>query len=125
MAFGSGSSFGRDCSTRRRGSPSSLKLCKFGCSAPPALVLKAHNPLGLILRQPHQSISSSFFLAYSGSGEVIQCLALCQRTPVRAKVARTVSPDTRSSVSPSSKLTSAAISIVHKLLCLPNSLGLL
>src|SRR3712207_2831102 len=28
MAFGSGSSFGRDCSTRRRGSPSSLKLCK-------------------------------------------------------------------------------------------------
>ncbi len=36
-----------------------------------------------------------------------------------------VSPLTRSLVSPSSKLTSAAISIVHKLLRLPNSsLGL-
>src|SRR5215211_2539202 len=31
MAFGSGSSFSTDCSTRRSGSPSSPKLCKFGC----------------------------------------------------------------------------------------------
>ena len=36
-----------------------------------------------------------------------------------------VSPLMRSFVSPSSKLTKAAISIVHRLLCLPNSLGLL
>src|SRR5215210_9530451 len=31
MAFGSGSSFSTDCSTRRSGSPASPKLCKFGC----------------------------------------------------------------------------------------------
>src|SRR5918994_3684626 len=93
-------------------------------SAPPALVLKADHPIDLIFRQAHQSVAPPFFLSYRGSGEVIQCLALCQRTPMRAKVARTVSPLMRSFVSPSSKLTSAAICIVHRLLCLPNSLGL-
>src|SRR5687767_7675309 len=31
MAFGSGSSFSTDCSTRGSGSPASLKLCKLGC----------------------------------------------------------------------------------------------
>ncbi len=41
----------------------------------------------------------------------------------RDKVARMVSPETRSSVSPSSKATSAAISRVHRLLSRPNSLG--
>src|SRR5215207_4889839 len=95
------------------------------CSAPPTLILKAHNPIGHTLRKMHQSIALSFFLSYRGSGEVIQCLALCQRTPIRAKVARTLSPLTCSLVKPSSKLTSAAIPIVHKLLSLPNSLGLL
>src|SRR5687768_9743851 len=93
--------------------------------APPALILETHNPIDPVLCQSHQSIAPSFFLTYSGSGEVIQCLALCQRTPILAKVARIVSPDTRSLVRPSSKLTSAAISIVHKLLSWPNSLGLL
>src|ERR687889_215170 len=94
-------------------------------SAPPALVLKADHPMELIFRQVHQSVAPPFFLSYKVSGEVIQCLALCQRTPIRAKVARTVSPLMRSFVSPSSKLTKAASSIVHRLLCLPNSLGLL
>src|SRR5918994_799543 len=94
-------------------------------SAPPALVLKADHPMELIFRQVHQSVAPPFFLSYKGSGEVIQCLALCQRTPIRAKVARTVSPLMRSVVSPYSKLTKAASSIVHRLLCLPNSLGLL
>src|SRR5918995_3321077 len=94
-------------------------------SAPPALVLKADHPIDLILGQVHQSVAPPFFLSYRGSGEVIQCLALCQRTPIRESVARTVSPLMRSFVSPSSKLTSAAISIVHRLLGLPNSLGLL
>src|SRR5215211_5988103 len=112
MAFGSGSSFSTDCSTRRSGSPASPKLCKFGC-------------LTLLLHQVHQSVAPPFFLSYKGSGEVIQCLALCQRIPIHESVARTVSPLMRSFVSPSSKLTEAAISIVHKLLCLPNSLGLL
>ena len=41
----------------------------------------------------------------------------------RDKVARMVSPETRSSVSPSSKATSAAISKVHRLVSYPNSLG--
>jgi hypothetical protein len=54
---------------------------------------------------------------------VIQRLARCQRTPILAKVARIVSPLTRSFVSLSSKLTCAAISKVHKLLSLPNFLG--
>jgi hypothetical protein len=41
----------------------------------------------------------------------------------RDKVARTVSPETRSVVRPSSKATSAAISKVHRLEGRPNSLG--
>ena len=41
----------------------------------------------------------------------------------RDKVARMVSPETRSSVSPSSKATSAAISKVQRLEERPNSLG--
>ena len=56
---------------------------------------------------------------------MIQRLARCQRIPIRSRVARMVSPETRFSVSPSSKLTSAAISKVHRLLCLPKLLGLL
>ena len=46
---------------------------------------------------------AAFFLSYSGSGEVIHRLARCQRTPIRSRVARIVSPETRFSVSPSSK----------------------
>jgi hypothetical protein len=56
---------------------------------------------------------------------VIQRLARSQRTPKRAKVARTVSPVICSFVRPSSKLTSTARSSVHTLLVLlPNFLGL-
>src|SRR3712207_5398839 len=92
---------------------------------PPTLVTETHSPggVGMIGRHPHQSVASPFFLAYSGSGLVIQRLARSQRTPNRAKVARMVSPVTCSSVSPSSKLTSAAISKVQRLLCLPNLRG--
>jgi hypothetical protein len=51
-------------------------------------------------------------------------LARCQRTPRRrASVARTVSPHTRFSIKPRSKLTSAAIASVQRLVSLPNSLG--
>src|SRR3712207_1444923 len=91
---------------------------------PPSLVFETHHPaLRVFLRQADQPVAPSFFLAYSGSGLVIHRLARSQRTPKRSKVARMVSPLTRSFVSPSSKLTSAAISKVHKLLCLPNFLG--
>src|SRR3712207_1544998 len=91
---------------------------------PPSLVFETHHPaLRVFLRQADQPVAPSFFLAYSGSGLVIHRLARSQRTPRRSKVARMVSPLTRSFVSPSSKLTSAAISKVHKLLCSPNFLG--
>src|SRR5215208_2695273 len=93
-------------------------------TAPPGLVTEAHRPgVGIVRGHSHQPVASSFFLWYSGSGEVIQRLALSQRTPSRSKVARTVSPLTRSFVKPSSKLTSAAISNVHKLVSLPNFRG--
>src|SRR5215207_3679733 len=91
---------------------------------PPALITETHCPgVGMLGRHPHQSLAPPFFLAYSGSGEVIQRLARSQRTPNRARVARTVSPVIRSLVSPSSQLTSAAISKVQRLLCLPNLRG--
>src|SRR5947209_8338305 len=92
--------------------------------APPTLVLKTRCPLGVGLGHAHQSVAPPFFLWYRGSGEVIHRLARCQRTPRRrAKVARIVSPETRFSIKPCSKLTSAAISKVQRLLSLPNSLG--
>src|SRR3712207_2063577 len=94
--------------------------------APPSLVFKTYHPgVWIVLREADQPVAPPFFLAYSGSGEVIHLLARSQRTPIRESVARTVSPLTRSLVRPASKLTSAAISIVHRLLCLPNSRGLL
>src|SRR5829696_1005113 len=91
---------------------------------PPGLVTETHCPeVGMVGRHPHQPVAPSFFPAYSGSGEVIQRLARSQRTPKRASVARTVSPVIRSLVSPSSKLTSAAIFKVQRLLCLPSLRG--
>src|SRR5829696_6890585 len=93
--------------------------------APPALVQEAHRPLGRVgCGHFHQSVAPSFFLSYKGSGEVIHRLARIHLTPSRREsVARTVSPETRLSVSPSSKATSAAISKVHRLEERPNSLG--
>src|SRR4051794_17787643 len=89
----------------------------------PALVLETQSPLGAALGQPDRPISIPFFLSYSGSGLSIQCLARCQPLPRRAKVARMVSALTLFCVIPSSKLTCAAISKVHKVLSLANSLG--
>src|SRR5215207_2653593 len=80
-------------------------------STPPAFVLETHRPgLGIGFGYCHQSVAAPFFLSYRGSGEVIHLFALSHPTPSRrAKVARTVSPETRLSVRPSSKATSAAI----------------
>ena len=78
----------------------------------PALILEAQNPLRTAPGKPYQPISSPFFRAYSGSGLSI-LLARSQRTPSLASVARMVSPLTRLSVIPSSKLTSAAIARVQ------------
>jgi excisionase family DNA binding protein len=88
--------------------------------APPALILIADgSTLGVVVGQLDQSVAQPFFLSYSGSGEVIQPLARCQRTPIRAKVARMVSPLTCLWVRSSSKLAWAAICKVHRLLSLP------
>jgi hypothetical protein len=55
---------------------------------------------------------------------VIHLFARCQRIPRRReRVARIVSPETRLSVRPSAKATSAAISRVQRLDSCPNSLG--
>src|SRR5215210_851247 len=95
-----------------------------GQPAEPGLVQETYHPLGATFGQADQSVAPPFFLAYSGSGEVIHFLARSQRTPIRASVARTVSPVMRSSVKPSSKLTSAARSSVHRLVSFRYSLGL-
>src|SRR5450759_4623336 len=76
-------------------------------SAPPYLVLETKCPIPVLERQSYQQIPTLFFRAYCGSGEAIHSLALGQRTPNLSNVARTVSADTRSCVSPCSKLTSA------------------
>src|SRR5215204_4413335 len=89
----------------------------------PALILEAQNPLWMAPGEPDQPISIPFFLSYSGSGLSIQRLARFQRTPSLASVARMVSPLTCLSIRPSSKLTSATIASVQKVLCLPNLLG--
>src|SRR3954467_206021 len=112
---------------RRRGFPFSEKLLRAGR----ATLLHQHSsrspqPSFRGCFRPSSSVGcAAFFLSYSGSGEVIHRLARCQRTPIRSRVVRIVSPETRFLVSPSSKLTSAAISKVHKLLCLSKLLGLL
>src|ERR687892_424794 len=92
---------------------------------PPAFVLEADGPgAGVLGGHFHQSVAPPFFRSYRGSGEVIHRLARIQRTPSRREsVARIVSPETRSSVSPFSKAASAAIPRVHRLVWYPNSLG--
>src|SRR5215207_4726593 len=91
--------------------------------APPGFILETYRPVGVVSREAHQSVATPFFLSYRGSGLLIHRLARSQRTPNLAKVARMVSPETRSLVRPSSKLTSAASSSVHKLVSLPNFRG--
>src|SRR6266566_4665617 len=72
---------------------------------PPGLVLKAEHPLRVATCQADQAVATAFFRAYAGSGLVSQRLARFQPTPRRFRVARIVSPLTRSGVSPCSKLT--------------------
>src|SRR5438067_3601515 len=93
-------------------------------AAPPDLVLEPQGPGRVGRHQADQAIARTFFRAYPGSGLVIQRLARCQRMPKRSKVARIVSPLTRSAVSPRSKLTSAANSRVHTLVGFPKVRGL-
>src|SRR5215211_200283 len=121
MAFGSGSSLASDRWMRRRGLPSSAQLFNVGNAS----LLHQHSS-----QKPTAHVSGlafatlinrslaklAFFLSYKGSGEVIHRLARIHLTSRRRdKVARMVSPETRLSVSPSSKAASAAISKVQRL----------
>src|SRR5215204_3174818 len=128
MAFRSGSSLATDFWTRGIGFPSSAQLLRVGSasrlhqhsSSKPT----AHSGSASAIALSRSLAKLAFFLSYSGSGEVIQRFALGHLTPRRhPRVARTVSPETRSLVSPSSKATFAAISRVQRLLSWPNSLG--
>lgn len=84
-----------------------------GAAAPPGLVLIPHGPVGMLRGQGDQPVATDFFLAYAGSGLVIQVLARRQRRPSRASVARIVSSLTRVAVMPSAKAVSAASSSVQ------------
>src|SRR3712207_128197 len=125
MALGSGSSLATTCSTNRKGFLASAQLLRAGCAT---LLHQVSSSKALWPTRgcPSQGVSvanGAFFFSYSGSGEVIHRLARSQRTPSLLRVARTLSLETCSSVRPSSKLTSAAKSNVHRLLALPNFRG--
>src|SRR5215213_8723071 len=126
MAFGSGSFLATDRWRRRRGFPSSLQVFKVGnasrlhqhsSSKPTAQVSGLASATSI-------SRSRRLFSFVQGIGEVIHLFALSHPTPRRREsVARMVSPETRLSVSPSSKAACAAISRVQRLDSRPNSLG--
>src|SRR5215204_4033204 len=128
MAFGSGSSFATDRWMRRGG----LALLGPGVErgqghpAPPALVQEAHRPLGVGSGHFHQSVASeaSFFSFVQGVGGGYPPLRPHPANHEQARKRRPHRlPETRSSVSPSSKAASEAIARVHRLLWYPNSLG--
>src|SRR6266536_1102921 len=93
-------------------------------TTPPDLILEAQGPGRMARGQANQAVARTFFRAYSGSGLVIHCLARFQRTPRRRIAWRIVSPLTCAAVIPSTKLTSAANSIVHTLVGRPKVRGL-
>src|SRR5215208_3849194 len=111
---------------RRGGLPSSAQAFSVGSakSGPTSTRRRSPPPTrGRLRRSP--SVGRAFFFSFvEGSGEVIHRFARIHLTPSRReKVARMVSPETRSVVSPSSKATSATISKVQRLELRPNSLG--
>jgi len=73
---------------------------------------------------PNQGVSSLFLRVYSGSGEVIQSLALSHPTPSLCRVTRMRSMLTSRSVTPCSRHTSAASASVHTEVGLPKVRGL-
>src|SRR5207248_5920506 len=91
---------------------------------PPHFILEAQEPLRMPLGQPDQTVAPGFFSRILRSGLVIHSLARRQRTPMRARVARMVSPLTRHAVRPRSEATSAANSRVHTPVGLSKSRGL-
>ncbi|HUR53630.1 MAG TPA: transposase, partial [Gemmataceae bacterium] len=75
---------------------------------------------GGLLDQP---VPELFFLAYSGSGLVIQCLARCHPIRNRFSARRIASIDSSRGVHPFSWQTSATRASVHRLVTFPNSRG--
>ncbi len=109
---------------RRIGRPASRKACRIG-------FLKRLHQVSYLKSEAHSRremaalitrLRAPFFTAYWGFGLLIHRLASSQRTPSLAKMARTVSPVTRLSVSTRSELSSVTISDVHRLISVPNSL---
>src|SRR5690606_11472557 len=97
---------------------------RLGEAAPPDLIDVADCPVRTALGQRDQTVALLFLSAYCGSGLWIQCLALCQDRPRERIAWRIVSWLTTSSVSPSSKATSARSESVQVDRCLPKWRGL-
>ncbi len=99
---------------------------RLGKPAPPDFVSVANHPTVRCSakRTSNQGVASLFLRSYSGSGEVIQCLARCQPTPNRCKATRIRSMLTSRSVTPCSKQTSAASASVQTEVGLPKVRGL-
>jgi len=98
-----------------------IGLCK---ATPPGFILKTPDPIRMPNQGFDQPVPTLFLRSYSGSGLVIQCFARDHLTPIRFNVARMVSPVTRSATRSFSKLTSAANSVVQRLVSLPKLRGL-
>jgi hypothetical protein len=93
-------------------------------ATPPDFIAKTEHPLGMGGSQADQTIALFFFLAYAGSGLVIQCLARFHRVWSMVRAWRIVSPLTRRGVIPAAYATSAAKSRVQTLVGLPKVRGL-
>jgi hypothetical protein len=92
-------------------------------ATPPDFIAKAEPPLGMDGSQANQSIALVFFLAYAGSGLVIQGVARFQRVWSLVRAWRIVSPLTRRGVSPAAYATAAAKSRVQTRVGLPKVRG--
>src|SRR5262245_22319004 len=88
-------------------------------AAPPHLILKADDPVGMPQGQRDQAITPLFFRAYCGSGLVIQCLARFQLVRRRCNARRMLSSLRHRSVTPCSWQTWAARASVHTPVVLP------
>src|SRR5579884_1993005 len=97
-----------------------------GEAAPPDFIQEADGPGGdlLLLRGPgQQSVASSFFSWYNGSGLVIQCFARFQLIPRRWRVWRMVSMLTGWLIQPRRTHCLTSSFKVHKLVSNPKSRG--
>lgn len=90
---------------------------------PPHFISKPNGPARLLTGPTDQPISCGFFLGYSGSGLLIQCLTRFQLYPNREMACRIVSPLTGSLMRPCSKQTWAKRGKLQRWWSLPKSSG--